>query len=83
MLTNKEELELYHGNFMFSLFLKQKGQWPKNQKKDLIAPLSPTSHIYNWMTVNGVLKTRWHTKSKNLSAPLSPRTIFENQIMRG
>ena len=41
-MSNKEELELYHGNFMFSLFLKLKGQWPKNQKKDLSAPLSPT-----------------------------------------
>ena len=29
MLSNKEELELYHSNFIFSLFLKQKGQWPK------------------------------------------------------
>ena len=27
---------------MFSLFLKLKGQWAKNQKKDLSAPLSPT-----------------------------------------
>ena len=42
ILSNKEELELYQGNFTFSLFLKLKGQWPKNQKKDLSAPLSPT-----------------------------------------
>ena len=48
MLSNKEELELYHGNFMFSLFLKLKGQWPKNQKKDLGAPLSPTVALYTW-----------------------------------
>ena len=42
ILSNKKELKLYYGNFMFSLFLKLKGQWPKNQKKDLSAPLSPT-----------------------------------------
>ena len=45
MLSNKEELELYHGDFMFSVFLKQKGQWSENQKKDLSAPLSPTSKL--------------------------------------
>ena len=39
MLSNKEALELYHDNFMFSLSLKLKGQWPKNQKKDLSTPL--------------------------------------------
>ena len=33
MLSNKEELGLYHGNIMFSLFMRLKGQWPKKKQK--------------------------------------------------